>query len=144
MKLRRIITTAAVAALTAASFAAPAQAQGLKYIDKVLDNLTCGQVFDRIHFLDLYEEDHDSTETTRNELAQNISELSLAELSVFYSDIFSLGDLIFVQSQTAEKTADKALECGFVAEDPTIAPGSSQLLNDLPVLASLSSEFFAR
>lgn len=144
MKFRRTIATAAVAALTATSFAAPAQAQGLKYVDELLDNLTCGQVFDRIRFLDLYEEDHDSAETTRNELAQNINELSLAELSAFYSDIFYPRDLIFVQSQTAEKTADKALECGFVAEDPVITPRSPQLLNDLPVLATLSSEFFAR
>lgn len=143
MKLRRTITTAAAVALTATAFAAPAQAQGLKYIDEMLDNLTCGQVFDRIEFLDLYEADHDSAETTRNELAQNINELSLAELSVFYSDIFYPHDLIFAHSPTAEKTADKALKCGFVAEDPIIAPGSPQLFHDLPVLVALSSEFFA-
>lgn len=144
MQLRHLIATAAATALTTAGVAAPAQAQGLKYVDQVLNNLPCGQVFDRIHFLDLYEDDHDSVETTRSELAQNIKELSLPELSAFFSGIFYPRDLILAQSQIADRTADKALKCGFVAEDPAIPLGSSQTINNLPMPETLSSEFAAR
>lgn len=141
MKLRRITTAAAAVVLTSTAFVSPAQAQGLDPIDEVLNNLTCGQVFDGIHFLALYEDDHDLSKTTRSELSRNIRDLNQSELSTFFAGVLNPIELSLVQSQIANSVAGKALDCGFVDEDPATLRGSSPPLDGLPLLEALSSKF---
>lgn len=137
MKLSRIAATAAAAAFAATTFAAPASAQDFDPVEEVINTLDCQVLDTGLETVGAYEADHNAEETTRNELATNIRELGDDSLGDMFG-AFPGGNLLKVQY--SGQIADRALECGLVAENPQLPFGSSQILENLPVLEALSSE----
>lgn len=137
MKLRRIAATAAAAALTATAFAVPAQAQNTDFADQVINLIPCDSLDQGLKTAGAYEDDHAENKTTRNELAQNLRGLSEDAFGEIVGGLPYIG---LIQAQYSGKIADKALECGHVAENPELPFGSSQIVDNLPMLEALSSE----
>lgn len=137
MKLRRIAATAAAAALTATAFAVPAQAQGINLVEDVIETMNCRDLDTALKTIDAYEPDHAENKTTRNELANNLNELSDDTLGDLVGGLPGTGLLV---RQYTGAIADKALKCEHVAENPELPFGSSQIVDNLPMLEALSSE----
>lgn len=138
MKIRRIAATAGAIALTATAFAAPANAQGFDFVDAIIDGVPCPALDQGLITAGAYEADHAEDTTTRNELAQNLRDLSDEAFGEVIGNV-QFANLIKVQY--SGKVADRAQTCNLVVEDPELPFGSSQLFDNLPMLEALSSEF---
>lgn len=133
MKLRNLLATAGATALAATALAPVAGAQ-TNLGEEFIAGLDCNHLETALTTLDFVDED-----TTRNELAAEISEFGDIEID--------LGPLpsVVVQAYYAGQIADRALECGIVEEDPESPfAASSEFLESLglpgvPELQTLSS-----
>lgn len=142
MKLRRFGATVAATTLALTVFTAPAtaQAQDIGAIaDGILQQVGCDELDLGLDTTGVYGDDHADSPTTRAELIRNINQLGNEEIA----DALPVPGLPvgLVKNQIANAVADRALECGWIVENPQLPFGSSQIFDALPMLELLSSEF---
>ena len=141
MKLSFRIAAAALATTLAA---APANAQDLAtlglvdgLVTEIIDNADCNTLRTTLKLIDNNTEGVLMDEnTTRNQLSHNLQALNGKNLG-------ESGALALPAIRYSGKTADRALKCGLVKEDPTIGGNfalSSKLSDFAPLFMSLSSK----
>lgn len=117
--------TLAVLAVSAVSLVGLAPAASANPLNDLIANAGCGPLGVSLRVVYTIDDN-----TTRNDLAKQIRD------SVNAPDPAAA----LVAFQTANRVADRALECGIVKKDPEFIPGSSDL-GDLGGLADLATVF---